>query len=317
MFLPAARLIGDKLYFRSIQDCFMCEGRLGLVSNCWKAQLDAGESLAALIGQATDLGFRFVELRQGCLGEFEDAATRMPDPNALESLARQFPQMTFNLAVELPLFSASINSTSSDVNTLIQAARALAAETGPETSQPAHLRIVDLVSLEVPASRMDHDSTDRSFSLEDVIASLHALERELAPGILSVEHSLQPWSGVQRLFEIARPGSGHAASSVASLRLCYDPCNLWLTGDGKSADLITESMPVDWLSMVHLKQRCGGTVSTRLGPGEVNWRKQLAALTRSGYAGPFLFETAPTEDVWGCLADSGGYLAKLFHEVRN
>ncbi|MDA1165675.1 MAG: TIM barrel protein [Planctomycetota bacterium] len=295
----------------------MCEDRLGLVSNCWKVQLDAGESLTELTGQAADLGFRFVELRQGCLGEFEDAATRMPDPDALKLLTRTFPQVTFNLAVELPLLSSSINPASSDVDTLLQAARALAAETGSETSRPAHLRIVDLVSREVPQSRLGNDSADRSFSLEDVITSLHALERRLAPGIVSVEHSLQAWSGIQRLFEIARPGSGQSTSIMESLRLCYDPCNLWLTGDGKSADLITESLPVDWLSMVHLKQLCGGTVSTRFEPGNVDWRKQFVALARSRYAGPFLFETAPTEDVWGCLADSRRYLAELVCEMRN
>ena len=284
----------------------MDKNRVGLVSNCWKMQLESGESLFALIARAVDTGFRFVELRQGCLGECEDPETRLPHVDALASLANKFPEVTFDLAVELPIFASPITVASDDVRTMLDGAHALS-----DASRPAHLRIVDLVSKRVPGSRADVAETESGFCLEDVIASLHELQHELASGVVSVEHSYQPWSGFCRLFETARSTSGEPNSSGQLLRLCYDPCNLWISGDGDSANEITEALPVDWLSMVHLKQRCGGAVSTRFEPGEVDWLRQLAALNRAAYAGPFLFETAPTEDVWQCLADSRRYLAEL------
>jgi sugar phosphate isomerase/epimerase len=284
----------------------MYENHLGLVSNCWKMQLDVGESLSSLIARAVDVGFRFVELRQGCLGECENPETRLPHVDELVSLASKFHEVTFDLAVELPVFSSPVTVASSDVRTMLDAAHALS-----DASRPAHLRIVDLVSKQVPRSRVDDAQHESGFFLEDAITSLQELQNELAAGVVSVEHSYQPWSGFRRLFEATRSTSGDANSSGPMPRLCYDPCNLWISGDGESANEITETLPVEWLSMVHLKQRCGGAVSTRFEPGEVDWSRQLAALNRAGYAGPFLFETAPTEDVWQCLADSRRYLAEV------
>lgn len=284
----------------------MNQNHLGLVSNCWKMQLDRGESLRSLIARAVDTGFEFVELRQGCLSECENSETRLPDVDALASLSSQFPEVTFDLAVELPIFSREIATTAGDVRTILDGVHALSS-----AGRPAHLRIVDLVSKRVPDARSNDTQTESGFFLEEAIGSLLELQNELASGVLSVEHSYQPWSGFRRLFEVARSTSGDSNSSGPLLRLCYDPCNLWISGDGESANQITETLPVDWLSMVHLKQRCGGAVSTRFEPGEVDWSRQLAALNRAAYAGPFLFETAPTDDVWQCLADSRRYLADL------
>lgn len=305
--------------FESFQALLMSENRLGLVSNCWKVQLDAGESLSSLIQQAEDAGFRFVELRQGCLGECENPETRLPDTNALASLAVRFPVVTFNLAVELPIFSRSVSAASSNVRTILDAALALAdghAERGRDAVERLpHLRIVDPVSRTVPPAREDtgdDDNQGTGFQLEDVITSLRELQSELTGGVLSVEHSYQPWNGFRRLFEMAGSGEFECAgssSTTSPLRLCYDPCNLWLADDGHSACEITSAIPVDWLSMVHLKQWCDGRISTKLEAGEVDWSEQLRTLEQAGYAGPFLFETAPTEDVWQCLADSQQYLA--------
>ncbi|NQV28034.1 MAG: sugar phosphate isomerase/epimerase [Rhodopirellula sp.] len=289
----------------------MCDNRngngLGLVSNCWKQQLDAGATLVSLIGQAVDDGFRFVELRQGCLGECEDAETRVPDADALASLARNFSQVTFDLAVELPVFSQPIDASSKPVGAYLLAARSLSAG-----NRPAHLRIVDLVSREVPGRRSASCGESPDFSREDTIQSLHKLNNELPSGIVSVEHSFQPWSGFRKLFDVVRSGNDELSRA---LQICYDPCNLWLTTDGEHANDITEALPAEWLSMVHLKQRVGNEVLTTLKSGDVDWRRQLVSLSRAGYRGPFYFEIAPSDNVWQCLADSRRYLAELLEAV--
>ena len=43
----------------------------GIVSNCFRTQLDSGTALEDLLGEASRRGYRAIELRQGCLGEFE------------------------------------------------------------------------------------------------------------------------------------------------------------------------------------------------------------------------------------------------------
>lgn len=279
------------------------ENRLGLVSNCWKVQLDGGARLTELVEQASDEGFRFVELRQGCLGDCEDSASRLPFPHMLKELAERFPEITFDLAVELPVFSESIDVSSAAVDMMLQSANALSAP-----SHPAHLRIVDLVSKTVPDTRPDDDNDGSRFSLQDVVDSLSNLKTELPTGIVSVEHSFQPWTGFRTLFEVAN-------ASDINVQLCYDPCNLWLSGDGEAADEITASLSVDWLAMIHLKQRVGSSVSSRLEQGEVNWPRQLNLLNDARYTGPFLFETTPSEDVWECLRDSRDYLASIVRDL--
>lgn len=278
------------------------DSSLGLVSNCWKIQLDSGTCLAELVQQAVKEGFRFIELRQGCLGECEDSESKLPFADSLQKLARQFPEITFDLAVELPVFSKSIDANSSTVEAMLQGASALA-----ENGHPAHLRIVDPVSKVVPGDSSAEEKISSALNLRDVVDSLSNLKAKLPCGIVSVEHSFQPWAGFRNLFEAAN-------STEVTIQLCYDPCNLWLTGDGDNADEITARLPVDWLSMVHLKQRVGSSVSTRLEQGEVNWPRQLKLLNDARYTGPFLFETTPSEDVWECLRDSRDYLASIVRD---
>jgi hypothetical protein len=302
------RLVGSRTQtLNEKDDTQMPENGLGLVSNCWKIQLDAGASLFNLVGRASEEGFRFVELRQGCLGDCEDSESRLPRVDSLNRLAQDFPEITFDLAVELPLFFEPTDVASSVVSIMLEGARALAS-----VGRPPHLRIVDLVSKSVPNSRSASDEKKSEFRVEDVVESLRNLSNELPAGLVSVEHSFQPWSGFRKLFELTKSQSD---ASGASPRICYDPCNLWLTNDGIHAHEITGSLPVEWLSMVHLKQRVAGAISVRLEPGDVDWPQQLALLKAASYAGPYLFETAPSEDVWQCLADSRQYLADIVRGI--
>jgi hypothetical protein len=291
----------------SVMQNSQIESSLGLVSNCWKVQLDSGASLSDLVDRAATEGFRFVELRQGCLGECEDPETRLPSADSLKKLAQDFPEITFDLAVELPVFSEFIDVSSKTVDAMLRGARAIS-----ENDRPAHLRIVDLVSKAVPNGRADAVVANAAFYLEDVVDSLRNLKAQLPAGIVSLEHSFQPWSGFRRVFESTSPAGG---SLNAAVLVCYDPCNLWLTDDGENANEITARLPVDWLSMVHLKQRVDAAISPRLEQGDVDWPGQLSLLNSAGYTGPFLFETAPSEDVWECLRDSRDYLASIIRGI--
>ena len=248
--------------------------RLGVVSNCWQTQLADGHPLEDLIDRAVEeLGFRHVELRQGSLGTFEDS-NRLPDANALAGLAAKFPQVSFDLAVELPLFAKPVRRDDERRQQYLEAAQALS----------GHLRIVDLTPY--PAS----EATDESLAI--TTANLSSLASDLSDGLVSVEHAVQPWSQFWPAFESAR------AKHEATLKLCYDPANLWLTGDGEQAGAITRSIPVESLSMVHLKQRRGNSTLPSFVDGDVDWPPLLRVFVDSNYSGPFLFEIAPSGSVW-------------------
>ena len=111
---------------------------LGLVSNCWRLQLLEGALLDALIGEAAERGFRFVELRQTCLGGFEHGDECIPDAVELARLPDQFPEVHFDLAVSLPYFShANVIQ-----DPLFAAAKRAACVLAG--SHKPHLRLVDL-----------------------------------------------------------------------------------------------------------------------------------------------------------------------------
>lgn len=261
--------------------------RLGVVSNCWQSLLAQGLPLEDLIRRAVEsCGFRHIELRQGALGAFEDS-DRMPHVGALSKLADQFPEVSFDLAVELPVFSEPISRDDSRRQTYLDAAMALS----------GHLRIVDLAAITL-------DEAADGW-LEMAVENLVSLADDLPGGQVSVEHSFQPWS----LFWSAFARSGEVCGSA--LKLCFDPANLWLTDDGGRAADITQKILVETLSMVHLKQRRGDSTLTEFAAGDVDWQGQIQILIEKEYAGPFLFEIAPDENVWEALDAGVGYLDHL------
>lgn len=265
--------------------------RQGAVSNCWQSQLVDGQPLENLIGRAVDeLGFRHIELRQGSLGTFEDS-DRMPDADALACLSSQFPLVSFDLAVELPVFAEPVRQNDSRRQRYLEAAHALS----------GHLRIVDLT----PCPAFDVTNDWLGMAAEN----LTSLANDLSDGLVSIEHSIQPWSRFWPAFETAR------SKCEATLKLCYDPVNLWLTGDGAQAGEITRSIPVESLSMVHLKQRRGDSTLPSFTEGDVDWLSQLSILADRNYGGPFLFEIAPSESAWEELAAGLQNLDSLLRQI--
>ncbi len=265
--------------------------QLGVVTNCWQHQISGSQPLEDLIARAIDdFGFQHFELRQGSLGAFEDS-NRVPQASLLRNLAHRFPQTHFDLAVELPVFSAPIDRDDDRLKQFVDAAGFC-----------AHLRVVDLMPL--------HQSSLSDDWLEMVAANLCGLASDLRDGVLSVEHSFQPWSLFWPAIERVRQEAG------SSVRLCFDPTNLWLTDDGAEAVQITSQVPIESLSMVHLKQRSGSTPLTRFDSGDVDWPPLLTSLLDRNYDGPFLFEIAPSESVWSELAASVDYLDKLLAGIK-
>lgn len=270
----------------------------GIVSNCWKLQLDAGESLLLLMDRARDAGFRAIELRQGCLGEFEshlDGTSFAPD--SFSKLADRFPDFQLNLAVSLPLFGPEQADMDDAFQRALDAAVALGGGTKP------HLRLVD--------------TTTRSPRLDD--ATMERAARRLAfmtrlvidrGGDLAVEHAYQNWSTFDSVFQQSRR---LLASDEQRLRCCFDPCNLLLTESVDNIIEIVSRIRPDEVSMIHFKQRQHGTIKSEVGAGDLDWIQLLATLDKNQHAGPWLFEIAPSDQIWECLQRSIQYFENQDH----
>lgn len=266
---------------------------LGLVSNCWKVQLDFGSSLDSLIAEAVTRGLAVIELRQGSLGEYEAGPNSVPHADRLTELVRRFPNVWFNVALSLPCLGGELTREDS----LFLAGRSSAVTLA--NGRPPHLRLVDLQTQPDQCLESSIDSAARR------LAELTEAMIDVA-GILSIEHSRQPWPWFDSVMNAARRRLGERSPW---LRLCFDPCNLLLTEQADEVSHIVEAVRPKDVSMIHVKQRRNGQVQADVGDGDLDWPRLLETLRRRGHAGPVLFEVAPHVDVWTNLKDG---IARLF-----
>lgn len=271
---------------------------LGLVSNCWKVQLDSGIELDTLIADAIRRGLTVFELRQGSLGEYETGSPSVPQADRLAVLARRFPDVCFNVALSLPCLGGEL--TCEDSLFLAGRTAAIALANG----QPPHLRLVDLQTR--PEQCLESSVKAAVSGLVELTEAMIEVE-----GILSIEHSRQPWPWFGSVMHAARRRLGERSSR---LRLCFDPCNLLLTEQVEEVASIVESVRPEDVSMIHVKQRRDGQVQPDVGDGDLDWLRLLETLCRRCHAGPVLFEIAPHVDVWANL-ESG--IARLFGAARD
>jgi sugar phosphate isomerase/epimerase len=265
---------------------------LGVVSNCWRVQLEAGVDLDLLIEEAVRRSFRAVELRQSCMGKYEFGSQYLPRPDRLSELAPRFPTVRFNLAMSLPCLSGDLKRNSP----LFVASRAAAGAVA--WGKPSHLRLVDLQTR--PEQRPQLTVEAAASGLTDLVESLIEVR-----GTLSVENSIQPWTWFHAVVSEARRRLGENSSR---LRCCLDPCNLLETECAEDVRTIVDSLSPDEVSLIHVKQRRDGQILPDVSQGDLDWPDLLDTLHHRGHQGPVLFETTPHVDVWRNLETSVAHL---------
>ena len=260
--------------------------RFGLVSNCFRCLLDADHSLEDLIAHAANVGYRVIELRQGFMGRFESNDTLFPNAEALAELPIRFPEMHFNIAINIPFLSGRVTATDPLFVRAKQAAVAIAGRCGP------HLRLVDTDTTD---EQVPHGN-DVAERLSELVYAMRRVD-----GVLSVEHAMQSWTLFESIFNAARDCLGEDRSC---LKLCFDPCNLLMAKDGPDPIRVARGLSCDALAMVHIKQRHGGVVTEDVSHGELDWPTLFKCLHEIGFKEPYLFEVAPSMKLWSRLEQS-------------
>ncbi|MGE0606607.1 MAG: sugar phosphate isomerase/epimerase family protein [Pirellulales bacterium] len=268
----------------------------GIVSNCWRLQLEGGAKLEELVAEAARQGFQAIELRQGCLGEFEDRESQIPRPAALAELARRFPELRFNLALAWPFFDSEWPLDDPLLSAGLAAAQALAPLPGA-----THLRLVD-VSTDDGAAARDN--------LELLASRIASIARQLfdGGGKLSLENGRQPWTRMVHLMALTRE---HAQATGAEICLCYDPANVPDIAQPAVARQVLADVSRLSLGMVHFKQLRAGEMQAEVNAGDIDWKVQIQTLSRLGYAGPACLEIRASQEIWRHLLASRKYIDAL------
>ncbi|MFL2871002.1 MAG: sugar phosphate isomerase/epimerase family protein [Pirellulaceae bacterium] len=254
----------------------------GVVTNCFKWYLDQGEGLASICQRCEQMGLRYIELRQFSL----DCDPRELNDNDLQNhflnVRESCESIEFDYAIDIPFLSGNLDSAAADINDAVLIANAIAGNDRP------HIRIVDTTT--TPQSAREHAA--------DSVASLVSLANHLSGlGIcLSIEHAKQNWQTFWEVFSNACQLCGDGV-----LSLCFDPANFALAEELHLLPDVQATLPVDVISMFHVKQSDGPRITTSLEAGDIQWRDQFQYLSDKGYERALMFEMTTSSRIWAEL----------------
>ena len=270
---------------------------LGAITNSWRDDLYATD-LARLVERARRRGAAHIELRQTCLGEYEEGAGDdwRPSKDKLARLARTFPTLTFNLAIEHPCLTKEPDPASPQFQAALETARAVG------TTSPM-LRMVDAARFERAWEKVEELPSDATGIAE--------LAREGARrGVyLAVENAGQPIRSMALVIHEARRAMN--SEEVPFLRLCIDPINSMRADPGSDPIAEVEALPLDHIGIVHFKQTRSGRPYPSVSDGDLDYPRLLRVLEEKGYRGLAVLEIPPDERVFENFKESVEYLERL------
>lgn len=282
----------------------MATFHLGVVSNCWSAQLPE-TGLEAQCAAALARGHEYVELRQRALAECEETVPDddrpWPLPDQLQLLADRFPGLGFNLAVELPFLAERIHP-SPYLQRLGNAAIALAGDRRPV------LRFVDVSPVsEIPPP-------DR---VQELGRSVAGFTQSLWDrGIRTVlENSKLP---VATLLQVMAEATYNLGDGVPPPLLCWDAANqVQQVFSAEDPVDTARSTAVSTFFEFHFKQLNGVALLPGVHDGDLDWRAILSAFEAGGYEGPALFEIPPGPDAWERIDAGMEYIRGLLADIES
>ena len=266
----------------------------GAITNSWREQLPS-QSVKELIGLAAQKGAKHIELRQTCLGECEvgSGPDWRPNMSQLQQVVDTYPDMTFDLAMALPVLSQKIDPQGE----MFQAALAGAKLVGG--SQP-HLRVVDPVSFDT-AWNSSNDIPEEALGLAELTT-----EAANQGVIISMENSQLPIRSMAMLVEKVRSMVTETAGKW--LGLCPDPTNQLRRYPESDPLSELDDLPLDMIKIVHFKQLRRGETYSSVDEGDLDCLRMRDILDAKGYSGPAIMEIPSATEVFDNLESSFQYL---------
>ena len=270
---------------------------LGAVSNSWREALPSTD-LPLLVERVQQRGAAHIELRQTCMGQYEEGSEDgwRPVADKMAGLANTFPQLTFNLAIAYPCLTTEPEVAAPRFQASLQAAKAVGVGT-------PRLRLVDQSKFDSPWERVEE--------IPPTASGVAELARESArQGVrLFIENAGQPIRSMGHVVRAARERLGSEEASF--LGLCVDPINSMLADPGSDPIGEIEELPPDYIFMVHFKQTRDGRPHTSVDDGDLNYARLLRMLNARGYDGLALLEIPSDAGVLDNFQQSVEYLRRL------
>jgi sugar phosphate isomerase/epimerase len=275
---------------------------LGAISNSWKLQLSSND-LKKLVQDAQMRGAVHIELRQTCMGDYETGVgdAWRPAIQKLTEMAKGFPGLSFNLAIEWPCISMESDPQGEQFQAALQTAKVL------DPNAP-HLRLVD---------RTPFDTAWTAEGQVPVMAlqQTAGLTREASQQgvVLSIENVGQTIAAMTLLVRMLR--NRLPKNEGRFLGVCPDPANQLLRYPKSDPVAEIESTPPDFLKIVHFKQTRDGKPHPTIDSGDVDCLRQMHVLKKIGYRGAVVMELPPHDSVMENLSVSFAYLKEEIQRV--
>ncbi len=295
--------------------------RLGIITNCWEMVLDNGQRFEDLVTRFCRQGFKEIEIRDGDylrrspFGRFiADLENKMSgyDPvvwrNLCDQLHRDGDWQRFVRDEDRAVMEKAAEFIEQSKGAVYSYAMSFQWLTRSEEGAGENQRVAAAMKLAYLLNPFQ--SRLRLVSLEpvdgidpDIALSNLKHYKTLVPDLpvtLAVENALY---AVPQILALARGGG---------VLLAYDEANNY-SNDGSvlnTPEEFWQAVRIDDLASVHLKQKTGQGVSTRLEDGFVDLHAIIDRLRAAGYRGDLLLENAPSEDPLGDATHSRDYLMR-------
>ncbi|MDH5174317.1 MAG: sugar phosphate isomerase/epimerase [Elusimicrobiota bacterium] len=257
--------------------------KLGFTTNIFDKELkDKEVTLQDIVDFARENEFEAVELREGCVEDY--------DGEALRQLTQRYENIHFTYAIKNNCFDEGDEQ---KVRAAIKLSTSLSAE--------------PILRLVADGEIIKNEKRRYTFEEKDKIVDKLKTYTDIASGhrvMLGLENAREPMEDIKYLV-------GQVGSSL--MGVTFDPGNLTSIAIEKEDPLkALESLKVSEIKLVHLKQTINGEPQTRITQGDIDIKKLLDRLHDMGYEGIICLEPKPAKGCRDGLKSSIEYMNKLY-----
>ena len=271
--------------------------KLGAITNSWRNQLPTHD-LSDLIQQASNDGAKHIELRQTCLGTYEngEGLDWKLDLDKVGELVNKFSNLTFNLAVASTCLTTKIDPKGD----YFQGALAGAKLVNPVNP---HLRTVD-PNAAVAAWTSADEINEECFQLVELVK-----EAASQGVIISIENSGLTIGAMHVLVNAVRERLNDNEKEY--LGICPDPTNQLRRHKDSNPLAELNELDLNMIKLVHYKQARNGEGITTVDDGDIDCSEMIRVLCHKGYTGIGILEIPSDDNVFDNFKVSVNYLEKL------
>jgi len=260
--------------------------KLGFTTAIFDKELKDKEiSLQDIVEFAKENGLEAVELREGCVEDY--------DGEALRQLTQRYEKIHFTYAIKNNCLDERDEQ---KVKGAIQLSASLSGE-------PVLRLVADGGIIKNEKRRYTSEEKGKIVDKLKIYADIASRHRVM----LGLENAREPMEDIKYMIDqVDSPLMG----------VTFDPGNLTSIAIEKEDPLkALESLKVSEIKLVHLKQTIDGEPQTHISQGDIDIERLLDRLNGMGYEGIICLEPKPAKGCRDAIKSSIEYINKLYHKT--